>query len=118
MANRAFGKRKRKHSYEPHTTSKPTKSKKHRQRDFIAKNLDSATANKGIENEYADARQKNWIYLVGIVLGAVMTFFGIRDDGMEFKILGFKYSGALVGIAVILYCVYGMINNKPKVRIG
>ena len=118
MANRAFGKRKRKHTYEPHTTSKPIKNKKRRQRDFVAKNLDSATANKGIENEYADARQKNWMYFAGIILGAVMAFLGIKDDGMEFKILGFKYSGALVGIAVILYCVYGMIKNKPRVKIG
>ena len=118
MANRSFGKRKRKHAYEPHTTSKPTKSKKHRQRDFVAKNLDSSTANKGIDNEYAAARQKNWIYLVAIVFGAVMTFLGIKDEGMEFKILGFKYTGALVGIAVILYCIYGIKNNKPKVRIG
>lgn len=117
MKNISFGKRKRKQSYEPHTTSRPLKRKKHRQRDFVAKNLDSATANKGIENEYADVRQKNLIYFVVIVFGVIMTFWGIKDDGMELKILGFKYSGTFVGIAVTLFCIYGMYKNKPKVKI-
>lgn len=116
MAKKSLSKRT--HAYEPRTTSVPTKNKKRRQRDFVAKNLDSETAKKGIENEYADARQKNWMYFAGIILGAIMVFLGIKDEGMEFKILGFKYSGALVGIAVFLYCVYGMIKNKPKVKIG
>ena len=118
MANKLLNKRKHTHTYEPRTTSVPTKKKKRRQRDFVGKNLDPDTAKRGIESEYADVRQKNWMYFAGIALGAIMVFLGIKDEGMEFKVLGFKYSGALVGIAVSLYCVYGMINNKAKVKIG
>ena len=118
MKSRTFGKHRHRYNYEPHTTSKPTKKKKYRQRDFITKNLDTATINHGIENEYAEVKQKNWMFFVGIIFGVIMTFYGIKDDGMELKMLGFKYSGALVGVAVSLLCIFGIIKNKAKVRIG
>lgn len=118
MTKKALRKRKHNHKYEPRTTSAPNNKKKRRQRDFVAKNINSKTAEKGIENEYADVKMKNWMYLAGLVLGAIMAFCDIKDEGMEINILGFKYSGALVGIAIVLCCIYGIKNNKPKVKIG
>ena len=46
-----------------------------------------------------------------------LLFFDIKDKGMTLEFVGFQYSGSLVGTLVCGVSGFGIIRNKPKVKI-
>ena len=109
-------KRNEKHiGYTPiHTKPTKTKTKKH---TFKSKSSSEVINSKGIEMEQNSITQKNILYFFGIVLSVILLFCDIKDDGMLFEGLGFKFSGSLVGTLVFGICAYGIYKNEPKVTI-
>lgn len=96
------------------TSSKPKKRKKH---DFQSKGQNESVNRMGMDLEKSTVKQRSCFYFFGLILSLVLLLIDVRDKGMTFEMLGIKYSGSLVGVIIAIACIYGMINNKPKVTI-
>ena len=96
--------------------TKPTK-RKPKKHSFASKSNSELINSKGIEMEQSSIKQKNILYFVGIVASVLLLFFDVKDEGMLFEGLGFKFSGSLVGTLLFGICAYCIYKNEPKVTI-
>lgn len=94
------------------TYHKKPKCRKH---DFISKNKSDSINQKGIELEKSTMFQKNVLYGIGIFTSLILALFDIKDEGMLFEGLGFKFSGTSVAALFFIICLVGICKNKPKV---
>lgn len=106
----------------PHTgycpvkrTSKPPKRKK--VHDFESKGQSERVNLTGMDLEKDSLRQKNLLFFLFLIAGLLLLFFDIKDKGMTLEFVGFQYSGSLVGTLVCGVSGFGIIRNKPKVKI-
>lgn len=99
---------------------KPFKKRK-KLKEFISEGQTSEVNAKGIKYEYlSDLIIK--IFLFGcVIFGLILCIKDIRDANgfVEFVygVMSFKYMGSLVGGAVIIIAIIGLIIKKPKVNI-
>lgn len=99
--------------YTPVTTSRPK-----RQKEFKAKGVSDEIAKLGITKEYGSLNLLKCVYWCTIIIGAVLTVLGITDTGLNFEILGFKYTGSLVGVPIIVFGIYRLKHlPNPSVDI-
>lgn len=125
--SRSFGKNKfkgydKKQEKRPHTgycpvkrTSKPPKRKK--VHDFESKGQSERVNLTGMDLEKDSLRQKNLLFFLFLIAGLLLLFFDIKDKGMTLEFVGFQYYGSLVGTLVCGVSGFGIIRNKPKVKI-
>ena len=52
-----------------------------------------------------------------MLVGAVMMFFDIRDEGMIIKLGGMEFIGSMVGFAMFAVCLTVILLAKPKVKL-
>ena len=61
--------------------------------------------------------QKTVLCAFGLVIAALLFYFGIKDEAILFEGFGVKLSCKLAGTFVFLAACIGFFWNKPKVKI-
>lgn len=93
------------------------KRRKNKKHSFESKHRSEAVELEGIKREHTSANQRQLIFAIMIVAGIVLACLDIRDKGMIFEGLGFKYSGSLSGILITIIGGFLAAGAKPKVKL-
>ncbi len=80
--------------------------------DFKSKGQSENVNTKLIELERNRYNKKFYIMLGILIIGALLLYFGIKDEGFEFEGLGIKIKGALVGAVLILVAIIMYFTNS------
>lgn len=115
MKNLRYRGKRHHNGYTPVHTN-PSKNKK-KKRDFVSKNKSTELNKKGIELEKSSITQKNILFFIGMVSAIVLLILDVKDEGMLFEGLGFKFAGSLVGTLLFAFTMIGIFRNKPKVTL-
>lgn len=93
------------------------KTKTSKQRSFISDGASEATNQIGLKNERI---RMCFVYVglsCGSIFGFVLTLMNIKDPGFSLDWGSGQLKLTLVGIAIILGCVYCMYKFDPKASI-
>lgn len=80
--------------------------------DFKSKGQSENVNTKLIDLERNRYNKKFYIMLVILIIGALLLYFGIKDEGFEFEGMGLKIKGALVGVVLILVAIIMYFTNS------
>lgn len=117
MTRNARRKNRMKGGYVPVTPKTQKKRNKKKDHKFTSTDKNPEIAKEGMSMELKAMQQRSNFYYVVIGLGLLLTVLDVKDKGLLFEGLGFKFSGTLVGILVVVIGVVAMMKNKPVVII-
>lgn len=113
-----FGRNDRRYTGYTPVVPKAQKKNKKKAQKFVGPESSPELAKKGMEMELSAMKQRTYLYYFGILVGTVLTLLDIKDKGLLFEGLGFKFSGSLVGVLVVVVCVIAMSKNKTDVTVS
>lgn len=96
---------------------------KHRRKlkKFEGKGLSSGVEKEVAKREYSHVLITKGLLFAGIIIGAILCFCDIRDDGMMLEISWddnlIKYAGTLIGVVISIICIIGVIIIKPEIKL-
>lgn len=96
---------------------KTKKVKTAKQRSFNSDGASEATNQIGLKNERIRMIFVYLALIVGLIIGFVLALKNIKDPGFSIECESGQFRLSLVGIAIILSCVYGLFKYDPEVSI-
>ena len=102
-----------------HNLRKNNRNKENRrvQTSFDSDGASASTNIEAVKNERIRIYVINIALALGIILGFILAVINVTDSSFSFDFNSLHLRATLVGIVIILFCIWGLVKFDSKVTI-